>query len=154
MPKTFRNGVIAVVTRPDGKILVGNRYGIKNAWQLPQGGIDQGEEPKQAVMRELLEEIGSNQFEVINHLKEPIRYTFPKSITSKISKKYCGQSMYWFILKTEEPESLDLKKATDKEFDKLSWFTPNEILTQVISWRLDFYKQGFKELGIPYDSTY
>jgi len=148
MTKPFRNGVIAVITRSDGKILVGNRFGKDKAWQLPQGGMDKDELPGQAIMRELLEEIGSNHFKIIQELQEPITYKFPSEIKSKITKKYSGQSMHWFVLKCEEPSKINLENAVDQEFDKLSWFTPSEILSNIVSWKLDFYKQGFQELGI------
>ena len=150
--KPLRSGVVGVITRSDSKILVGNRFGRLNAWQLPQGGIDKGESPDEAIHREILEEIGSSGFPIITKSKEPLSYAFPEDLNKKISKKYRGQSMVWYLMSCSDPTSIDLRNAKDKEFDKLMWCSPKEVLEKIIPWKLEFYKKGFETLGIKYES--
>lgn len=91
------------------------------AWQMPQGGIDAGENPEQAAFRELLEETGTNKAKIISESRDWLYYDLPENLVGKIWKgKYRGQKQKWFLMsflgddsdiniETEEPEFLEWK---------------------------------------------
>ena len=146
--KPYRLGVIAVIENDAHEFLVGNRRDRSNAWQFPQGGIDQNEDPELAVFREVFEETACQKMKLIKRLPETISYDFPKDLNVKISKKFRGQSMYWFHLKYNPKFPADLNAAKDQEFDKISWRPIKQIANEVVEWKKEFYLLGLKELGL------
>jgi putative (di)nucleoside polyphosphate hydrolase len=143
----FRPNVAAILEREDGKIFVGERVDRRGAWQFPQGGIDKGEEPLDALYREIKEEIGLRRkhYEVLDYLGG-YRYLFPNGhIKWKI---YRGQEQTYFrcrfrgtksdfTLDTEHPEFRGFRWVKPKDFD-LNWLPKfkREVYRQVLA---DFY---------------
>ena len=84
----YRENVLAVIIDREKKILVGERADRPGVWQMPQGGIDKGENSEQALMRELREEIGTNMVTIIRKLDTKISYDFPEELSGDIMKKY------------------------------------------------------------------
>jgi putative (di)nucleoside polyphosphate hydrolase len=80
MPLPYRLNVGAVLFGPDGRVFVGRRAGFAGAWQLPQGGIDKGEDPRAAVLRELLEEVGTDKAEIIGEHPDWLTYDLPPEL--------------------------------------------------------------------------
>ena len=121
--KTYRPNVAAIVLSSkyphETEIMVANRIDIYNeAWQFPQGGIDDGETPEVALLRELLEEIGTDEVDIIAEHPEWISYEFLNK-TAKKTYPFDGQTQKYFLvklkthavinLKTQEPEFMDYK---------------------------------------------
>lgn len=101
----FRAGAGAVILNETGLVFATERKGIPGSWQLPQGGLDHGEEPLQAIYRELFEETGIREadLELIQYLPEPLVYELPVDIRK--SKTGRGQVQYWFLFRYKGDQS-------------------------------------------------
>lgn len=146
--KPFRAGVVAVFQNSDGRVMGFRRTGTSAAWQFPQGGLDSGETPEQALYREVLEETGCNAFSIVKGPEGPINYSFPPDLTHRISEQYAGQSQFWYLCTFEADEGPDLAKASDQEFDQWGWFDIPTMLGGIISWKKDAYVRGLTLLGL------
>jgi putative (di)nucleoside polyphosphate hydrolase len=120
MGKIYRPNVAAVIQRGDGCLLIGQRSDFPESWQFPQGGIDAGESPEQAVQREILEEVGipSGAYS-LGRRSGPHRYDFP---SGPDRKGFCGQEQVYFLcaLRDPAPRDADLA-ATCGEFAAILW---------------------------------
>lgn len=145
--RDYRECVVAVVIGDDGLILAGERGDRRGTWQLPQGGVDDGETPREALFRELLEEVGTGDVEIISHLDEKISYDFPEHMTAPIASKFKGQIQTWFLVKLN-PGAVPSIEKSDHEFADLSWRTADDLLAGVVDWKRDAYKKGFKGFSL------
>jgi putative (di)nucleoside polyphosphate hydrolase len=125
----YRPNVGAVVFNRDGLVLVARRADLPNAeapaggWQLPQGGIDEGEDPRGAVLRELQEEIGTSRAEVIGEHDGWLTYDLPAELIGvALHGRYRGQRQRWFALRfTGEDRDIRLDLDPHPEFDAWRW---------------------------------
>lgn len=144
----FRAGVALVVRREDGDLLCFERVDAPGAWQLPQGGIDVGEEPIDAAWRELSEETGltADHVRLVSELPDWIAYEWPASIRSvaKDGERRRGQIQKWFLFGALEP---DLTPVPDRqEFSAWRWMDPHHLLAHVVEFRRDAYARAFSRL--------
>lgn len=138
MAAKFRAGVIIVVECTDGRVLACERSDIKGAWQLPQGGIDEGEEPVVAAWRELEEETGLTAKEVsLQAISENWTiYEFP--VGHRRLRSYLGQVHRWFrfaALSEEVEPTLD-----GVEFVDWAWMAPSDLVRDVANFRKPSYE--------------
>jgi putative (di)nucleoside polyphosphate hydrolase len=147
VPKEYRLGVVGVFVAPDGKILVCERADRLSAWQFPQGGIDDGEDPTQAIKREIMEELGCGSFEILSTSTAWTKYDFPEEFETKITKVYCGQKHLWFHLRFEDGKGPDLS-LSDGEFRAFKWVDPKDVLGGVALWKRTAYEEGLKLLKL------
>ena len=125
----YRPNVGAVVFNRAGLVLVARRADLPNAeapaggWQLPQGGIDEGEDPRGAILRELAEEIGTTRAEVIGEHDAWLTYDLPPELIGvALHGRYRGQRQRWFALRfTGEDTDIRLDLDTHPEFDAWRW---------------------------------
>ncbi|GAB1269598.1 RNA pyrophosphohydrolase [Aurantivibrio infirmus] len=147
----FRPNVGIILTNPQGQILWARRIGGQDAWQFPQGGIQQDESPEEALYRELTEEVGleENDVEVLACTRGWLRYRLPKNFIRHQSKPVCvGQKQKWFLLKHVSDENrICLDGADDAEFDEWRWVSYWYPLEKVISFKRDVYRRALKELA-------
>lgn len=128
----YRRGVGLMMVNAARKVFVARRIDMPSeAWQMPQGGIDGEEQPRDAAMRELLEEVGTDKAEIVAESKKWLSYDLPADLVPKIwGGKYRGQTQKWFLLRftgedsdidieTEHPEFLDWKWAPLADLPKL-----------------------------------
>lgn len=110
-----------------GEVWIGNRIGFEGAWQLPQGGIDGDETPHEAAFRELLEEIGTNNAEILAETPDWLTYDLPDHLIGKaFGGKYRGQKQKWFAMRfLGEDEEFKIN-VPHPEFDAWRW---NDFLT-------------------------
>ena len=140
----LRNGVGIIVLNKDNKILVAKRIdNSKNFWQMPQGGVDEGEDFLSAAYRELEEETSIKNVELVKELDGMLTYELPAHLLGKIWKgKYRGQKQKWFIMRFLGNDD-DINLKTDKpEFLDWKWIDLN-MITEVV---VDFKKHVYNEL--------
>ena len=125
----YRPNVGAVLFNRDGLVLVARRANMPNAegpaggWQLPQGGIDEGEDPSAAVLRELEEEIGTRKADVIGEHPEWLTYDLPPDLLGIAWRgQYRGQRQRWFALRfTGQDDDIRLDLDPHPEFNAWRW---------------------------------
>lgn len=140
----YRPGVGVVVVHEDGRVLVGRRIRSIGAerWQFPQGGIDRGETPLEAALRELEEEIGTRDVDVIAELPEPLGYDLPPDIDPKPrwAARYRGQEQRWFAVRLRNGQGdIDLERH-EPEFDAWRWVSLDEAVEGAAGFKRDVYE--------------
>lgn len=136
-----------MLTNHGGLIFYCERRDIPGAWQMPQGGIDPGENPKDGALRELLEETGIQDVNIKNQYPNWLVYDFPKGAPQRDGK--IGQAQKWFLLEfTGDISTIDLNNAQDQEFSNYMWATPEHILETVADFRKPLYEECFRHLKL------
>lgn len=146
----FRANVGIVLANARGEVLWARRVG-QDAWQFPQGGIQEGESPKQALFRELQEEVGltENDVEVIGSTRGWLRYRLPQRLLRRDSKPLCiGQKQKWFLLRMlADDDAVTFDNDYKPEFDHWRWVSYWYPLGQVISFKREVYRRALKEMA-------
>jgi putative (di)nucleoside polyphosphate hydrolase len=147
----FRPNVGMVLANGQGQVLWARRAG-QNAWQFPQGGIQQGESPEQALYRELEEEIGLQpaHVRVVGATRGWLRYRLPQRLVRRNSNgPVCiGQKQKWFLLEFLGADD-DVNLGGDPakpEFDAWDWVSYWYPVNQVVTFKRDVYRRAMKEL--------
>ena len=146
----LRNGVGIVVLNQANKVFVGKRIdNPKNFWQMPQGGIDPGENYLSAALRELEEETGIKNVKLIKEIDELLTYELPPKLLGIIWKgKYRGQKQKWFIMKFNgNDEEINLR-THKPEFMDWKWIDISDITKVAVDFKLDVYKKIQKHLNL------
>lgn len=142
-PKTqyFRANVGIAVLNPDRRVLVFERFDIPGAWQLPQGGLDRGEEPLSAALRELAEETGiaAEQVELLGEHPEWLTYELPAGVRS--DKPWRGQAQKWFAFGWRGVEEDIQLTGQGQEFSSFQWMSPHDLLDVVADFRRPVYSR-------------
>ena len=146
----YRSNVAMVISNGRGEVFWAKRMGQK-AWQFPQGGIDQGETAKQALYRELYEEVGlePGDVKIIQQTKRWLRYDIPEKMQRKNSKPRCiGQKQRWFFLQLVGDQKKICFDATgNPEFDAWEWVSYWHPINQVVSFKQNVYRQALVEFA-------
>ena len=146
----FRANVGIILANADNKLLLGGRVGAKG-WQFPQGGMLKGEEPEDAMFRELHEEVGlgPEDVDVLGVTRDWLRYRLPDKYVRKHSKPLCiGQKQRWFILRLTSGEDRVRFDLADKpEFDRARWVPFWRPVNEVIYFKRRVYARALHELG-------
>ena len=149
----FRPNVGIILANDRGQLLWARRVGGRDAWQFPQGGINKGESPEQALYRELHEEVGlePEQVEIMGCTRGWLRYRLPKRFIRKGQNPPCiGQKQKWYLLRMLADDSavrLDLNATP--EFDHWQWVSYWYPLNEVVSFKREVYRRALKELVHP-----
>ena len=139
----LRNGVGIVVLDKKNKVLVAKRIdNPKNYWQMPQGGVDKGEDFIKAAYRELEEETNIKSVKLIKELDGTITYELPNHLLGIIWKgRYRGQKQKWFLMRfVGEDKEIDIK-TKNPEFLDWKWIDIDQITEVVIDFKLHVYKE-------------
>jgi len=144
----FRQGVGIVLLNSSGRIFVGERIDTPGAWQMPQGGIDEGEASQAAALRELREEIGTDQVEVLGESRDWLRYELPSEIiNSSWDGRWRGQRQKWFAMLFKGQDG-DINIATDHpEFSAWRWATFHEAVELIAPFKRRVYEQVAHEFA-------
>ena len=147
-PLPYRPCVGIALANRQGLVWMGRRIGSEDSWQMPQGGIDHGESPTQAVMRELQEETGVTQANILVESQVWYRYELPPVISGKALRgRYRGQEQRWFLLQfTGQDADIDLR-THHQEFSGWRWAEPAEILDRIVDFKHPVYEQVFAEFA-------
>ncbi|QDY71254.1 RNA pyrophosphohydrolase [Qingshengfaniella alkalisoli] len=145
----YRPCVGVMLVNKDGQVFVGQRIDNPGpAWQMPQGGIDKGEDPRDAALRELWEETGvtSDLVTVEAQTVERIAYDLPHDLVPKIWKgRYRGQLQLWFLLRFYGTDA-DIRIDTDHpEFSAWRWLDPEELPGQIVPFKRVVYEAVLDE---------
>ncbi|MGZ9812069.1 RNA pyrophosphohydrolase [Pseudoroseicyclus sp. H15] len=148
--KGYRPCVGIMLANAEGRVFLGQRADMSEpAWQMPQGGIDPGEEPEAAALRELQEETGiaPDQVKIVARTQEPLRYDFPPELDGAIAKgKWKGQEQVWFLMRYHGSDSGVRLDAHDVEFSEWKWVAPAEIVPAIVAFKRDVYARALAEL--------
>ena len=139
----LRKGVGIVVLNKQNKVFVARRIdNPKNFWQMPQGGVDEGEDLLTAALRELEEETSIKNVELIKEIKEIMTYELPKHLLGIIWKgKYKGQNQKWFLMRFLGNDNEININTMKPEFLEWKWIDPNNITDVVVDFKLQVYKE-------------
>jgi len=146
----LRTGVGIIVLNKQNKIFVGKRKDNPgDKWQMPQGGVDEGEDYITAMKRELLEETSIQNIEIIKEIEKIYQYELPENLVGIIWKgKYRGQKQKWFItrfLGEEKEINLNTKHA---EFIDWKWIEPKFLPEVIVNFKKDLYLNLLKEINL------
>ena len=148
MIKKYRRCAGMMIMNDQKKILVGKRLDHPSGyWQMPQGGIDENENPEEAVWREMMEEIGTNNAELIKSSSQWINYEIPKDTLETLpwGKKYIGQTQKWFIFKFKGKNS-DINVGTENpEFSEWKWAKLESLINNIVPFKRKVYSLVLKE---------
>lgn len=145
--KPYRPCIVGVFINEKREVLVAQRSDT-HTWQFPQGGVEEGESTRQALFREMMEEIGCDQFDVIEEARSKLCYDFPEEYKGPLAKKYRGQEQSWFLCQFKSGSGPELEASSSDEFLQTKWVSPNEIASSVVEWKKDTYFQGLSLLGL------
>jgi putative (di)nucleoside polyphosphate hydrolase len=138
----YRPCVGIMLFNQDGEVFVGKRIDqTVEGWQMPQGGIDKGETPRQAALRELLEEAGTDKAEIIGEMDDWVTYDLPEHLVGVAFKgKYRGQRQKWFALRfTGKDSDIDLT-AHEPEFSAFQWVSLEALPALIVPFKRGTYK--------------
>ena len=162
MPKDFsklpyRPCVGIVLLNTQGLVWVGRRIpkwegdASPSLWQMPQGGIDEGESPREAAIRELEEETGTTKAEVIAESTRWLSYDLPKdALGIGLKGKYRGQTQKWFAMRflgIDDDIKIDAPTGAKAEFDDWKWVTLAETAKSIVEFKRPIYEELVKEFA-------
>ena len=144
----LRNGVGIVVLNKHNKVFVAKRIdNKKNFWQMPQGGVNKGEDYLSAAYRELEEETSIKNVDLLKELNGLISYELPKNLLGVIWKgKYRGQEQKWFVMKFLGEDSEINIKTKHPEFCEWKWIDLENITDLVVDFKLHVYENVKKKV--------
>ena len=143
MPTPYRRGVGVVLINGRGRVFVAQRIDTKEiAWQMPQGGIDKGETPRAAALRELHEEIGTDKARIVAVTRSWLRYELPADLQAKVWRgKYRGQEQKWFLMRFTGDDA-DINLETEHpEFSTWKWLPFTHLPRVIVGFKREIYKQ-------------
>ena len=145
--RPYRKGVGIVLFNREGKVFAGERLDTPGAWQLPQGGIDKGEKPRQAAFRELAEEIGTDKADILSKSRDWLPYDLPEEVSRKVWRgKYRGQKQRWFAMRFTGCDSdIDLAASGHPEFGAWRWVTLEDLPGMIVSFKRPLYEKLVEE---------
>ena len=140
--EAYRRAVGIMLLNRRGEVLIARRIDIPEgeAWQMPQGGIDPGESPREAALRELKEEIGTDKAELLAESRGWLAYELPPEIAPKVwGGRYRGQRQKWFAMRFLGTDD-DIDLATrHPEFDAWRWVAPDRLPELIVPFKRQLY---------------
>ena len=151
----YRPNVGVMLLSPVGRVFVAKRIDYPGeAWQMPQGGIDEGETPREAALRELEEEIGTTKVELIGETRGWFRYDLPPELQGRLwGGRWRGQRQKWFAMRFTGADS-DINIATaHPEFSAWRWVEPGEVPRLIIPFKRAIYESVLEEFRSHWETS-
>ncbi len=145
----YRLSVGIVIANSANQVFLGKRIN-QNAWQFPQGGLDEEEDIEATVFRELWEEVGleRDMVEIVGHTRQWLKYKLPKKLIRTTEPRCIGQKQKWFLLRLHgTDDDIRLHIGNKPEFDDWRWVNYWFALSKVIHFKRDVYRRALKELS-------
>lgn len=135
------------------RVFVGERLDSPGAWQMPQGGVDPGEDITSAFFRELREEIGTDKATIIQVMSQPVRYDLPPDLQRKLwNGAYRGQEQTWIAARFDGTDAdINLQSHTPAEFGQWKWVERDTVPDLIVPFKREAYRQvvaAFSNLSI------
>ena len=147
-PKGYRAGAGAMVLNAQGLVFVAERLDTPGAWQMPQGGLDRGEDPLTGALRELAEETGIRSVTILAETADWVCYDFPADVANgRWGDTYRGQAQRWILVRFTGPESEINVAQADPEFSAWRWVEPATLPDLIIAWKRPLYQALLAEFG-------
>ncbi|VBB68836.1 Adenosine (5')-pentaphospho-(5'')-adenosine pyrophosphohydrolase [invertebrate metagenome] len=147
--RPYRLGVGIILVNKVGQVFVGQRIDTDQpAWQMPQGGIEEGEDPRAAALRELHEEVGTDKVEVITETADWAVYDLPAELACTVwNGRYRGQKQKWYVMRfTGSDTDINITSTRYHEFSKWQWMDIDMVLLHIINFKYALYKLVIDEL--------
>ncbi|MHA1128840.1 MAG: RNA pyrophosphohydrolase [Alphaproteobacteria bacterium] len=149
----YRPNVGLMILNAKGHVFTGQRLdrtalGLDHAWQMPQGGIDDGEEPQVAAYRELMEETGidSGMVQILAESRNWISYDFPADLSQKLWEgRYQGQTQRWFLMRFIGDDAQINIQTEEPEFSEWKWMPTVDLIENIVPFKQHIYKQVLVE---------
>lgn len=145
--KPLRRGVGIMLINSESLVFIGQRCDVSNeAWQMPQGGIDPGETPRAAALRELQEEIGTDNVDVIVGTRDWLSYELPPELLERMpNPRWRGQTQQWFLMRFRGADD-EINVATEHpEFSAWRWVPADHFLDLVVPFKRELYRRVLEE---------
>lgn len=145
----YRPCVGIMLCNAHGGVFAGQRLDSHmDAWQMPQGGIEKGEDPQEAALRELTEETGipSSAVDVVTRTQDWIPYDLPHALVPKLWKgRYRGQKQIWFLMRFLGNDGMINIQTETPEFSRWCWMPSHELLNKIVPFKRTTYEMVIRE---------
>lgn len=152
--RPYREGVGMVVFNKDKKILVGRRIdNTVESWQMPQGGIERGENPQTAALRELTEEVGTANVEIVAETSDWLYYDLPPELSNKLwNGRYAGQMQKWYLMRFLGEDSEINIHTAHPEFAEWDWSDFAVLPELIVGFKKELYTKVVDEFSSHFEN--
>ncbi|KAK4763204.1 hypothetical protein SAY86_008972 [Trapa natans] len=160
LPAGYRPNFGVCLINSDDQVFVASRLNVPGAWQMPQGSIEDDEEPKVAAIRKLREETGVVSAEIIAEVPNWLTCDFPPAVKAKVNRlwggEWHGQAQKWFLMRLTRDDDSEINlgnSEADMEFAEWKWANPEEVIEQAVDYKRPTYEQVMRTFQPYFNSS-